>query len=599
MLASAIPTKFAIPFANAAGGGYIRAIPQASQIGITNGAASLTDGFPPLTFLPVGSGGVPPFGQDFNGLLNQISAWSRWQCAGGPVAYDGTFQTAVGGYPAGAVVQGTATGTSWLSLTDNNITNPNTGGAGWQPVSGFNGGLGTIASAATTDIGSVSSGVLTVTGTTTITSLGTSMAIGTVKVLKFAAALTLTYNAGSLILPTSANIVTAAGDTALVACLSSGNYQVLMYQTANGAPLSVSAIGLAANLASAATTDLGTIQSHNVTVTGTATITSLGSSASAGAPLYYLTFAGAATLTHSASLLCPNQASLVTVAGATAWAIYAGSGNWTIFDYNTPGAAALPVWACGQLLYTSTTVVTLTPFKGNLITFPSGVTAKIPTAGIASTITSCYLNGTAAQTLTASTLYYAYLANVGTAAAPTWVIDFSATGHSTDANSGIEIKTGDATRVLVGMVYPATGPSVVDNFVNRLVATWNNRRPRTMQNNFTTTRSTSSASFVEINSEIRCAFVTWGDATTTAFAGSIQCSGTANGQAGISLDGALGGIPFTFSGLASTTANSSLAAQINPSEGFHYITLVGKTNSGTVNWNTNSGDSVLSATLVA
>ena len=61
MLASAIPIKFPIPFGNSAGGGYIRPIPQASQIGIANGAASLTDGFPPLNFLPLGSGGVPPF----------------------------------------------------------------------------------------------------------------------------------------------------------------------------------------------------------------------------------------------------------------------------------------------------------------------------------------------------------------------------------------------------------------------------------------------------------------------------------------------------------------------------------------------------------
>ena len=64
MLASQIPTKFSVPFANSAGGSYIRAIPTASQIGIVDGAASLTDGFPPLNFLTLGAGGIPPFGQD-------------------------------------------------------------------------------------------------------------------------------------------------------------------------------------------------------------------------------------------------------------------------------------------------------------------------------------------------------------------------------------------------------------------------------------------------------------------------------------------------------------------------------------------------------
>ena len=132
MLASAIPTKFSIPFANGAGGGYIRTIPTASQIGITNGAASLTDGFPPVTFLPVGAGGTPPFGQDFNGLLNQISAWNQWQGAGGPVKYDATFSAAIGGYPAGATIQSAVTfALVWVSLVDNNTSNPDTGGANW------------------------------------------------------------------------------------------------------------------------------------------------------------------------------------------------------------------------------------------------------------------------------------------------------------------------------------------------------------------------------------------------------------------------------------------------------------------------------------
>lgn len=135
MQASDIPAKFNIPWGNSAGGSFIRNIPQASQIGIENGAASLTDGFPPLNFDPLSGGGVPPFGQDFNGILRQITQWSRWQAAGGPVIYDSTFQTAVGGYPAGALVQSATTpGIFWYSLVDNNATNPDTGGAGWQSL---------------------------------------------------------------------------------------------------------------------------------------------------------------------------------------------------------------------------------------------------------------------------------------------------------------------------------------------------------------------------------------------------------------------------------------------------------------------------------
>ena len=136
---SNIPAKFPIPWASSAGGAFIRSVPTASQIGIQNGAASLTDGFPPLNFLPVASGGFPPFGQDTNGILKQITQWSQWQQAGGAVFYDGSFQTSIGGYPAGAIVaSGAYPGVYWRSLLDNNTNNPDAGAVvGWIPAFGF------------------------------------------------------------------------------------------------------------------------------------------------------------------------------------------------------------------------------------------------------------------------------------------------------------------------------------------------------------------------------------------------------------------------------------------------------------------------------
>lgn len=133
MQSSQVPSKFNIPFANSAGPGYVRPIPQASQIGVNTGWASLTDGFPPLTMTPEASGGVPPFGQDMNGVLLQITQWSRWQSAGGPVLWDAAFSAAVGGYPKGAVVRSVTTfGYAYECLVENNTTNPDAGGAGWR-----------------------------------------------------------------------------------------------------------------------------------------------------------------------------------------------------------------------------------------------------------------------------------------------------------------------------------------------------------------------------------------------------------------------------------------------------------------------------------
>lgn len=87
----------------------------------------------------------------------------------------------------------------------------------------------TIASATTTDLGSKDSTFLTVSGTTTITGLGTVSA-GIYKFVTFSGALTLTHNATSLILPGEANITTVAGDTALFLPLGSGNWKCMFYQ---------------------------------------------------------------------------------------------------------------------------------------------------------------------------------------------------------------------------------------------------------------------------------------------------------------------------------------------------------------------------------
>jgi hypothetical protein len=96
-----------------------------------------------------------------------------------------------------------------------------------------------VASAATCDIGAAASLKVRITGTTAITSFGT--AANALRLIDFADALTLTHNAVSLILPTGANIVTAAGDTAIATSDAAGNWRIRHYQRASGAPLSAAA----------------------------------------------------------------------------------------------------------------------------------------------------------------------------------------------------------------------------------------------------------------------------------------------------------------------------------------------------------------------
>jgi hypothetical protein len=89
-----------------------------------------------------------------------------------------------------------------------------------------------IASASTTNLGGTVGLYHDITGTTTITSFGTTAATGQWKMLQFDGALQITYNATSMILPNKGNITTAAGDMAMVIHEGSGNWRMLWYTKA-------------------------------------------------------------------------------------------------------------------------------------------------------------------------------------------------------------------------------------------------------------------------------------------------------------------------------------------------------------------------------
>lgn len=124
-----------------------------------------------------------------------------------------------------------AQGSSGMVFSDGTnvrVVTPTTSFADWEDVA-----------SATPDIGASDSLFVRLTGTTAITSFGSSAETGEYRWLRFAAALTLTYNGTSLILPTAANITTAAGDTAFAVHEGSGNWRVLWYQRATAVPLSM------------------------------------------------------------------------------------------------------------------------------------------------------------------------------------------------------------------------------------------------------------------------------------------------------------------------------------------------------------------------
>lgn len=127
MQASQVPVKVPLPFASDST--LVTPTPLAAPGG---GRVSWQQGFTLLNMLPIASGGIPPFGQDMNGVLQAISAWAWWQGAGGQVAYDSAFSTENNGYPLGAYVQAANGIGWWLCTIDNNLTNPDAAGTGWM-----------------------------------------------------------------------------------------------------------------------------------------------------------------------------------------------------------------------------------------------------------------------------------------------------------------------------------------------------------------------------------------------------------------------------------------------------------------------------------
>jgi len=101
-----------------------------------------------------------------------------------------------------------------------------------------------LASASTTDLGSTGVNVVQITGTTTITSFGSSASTSNpIYFIRFASALTLTHNATNLIIPGAANITTAANDNAIVKYEGSGHWRLLLYKAAANRPIPALAAG--------------------------------------------------------------------------------------------------------------------------------------------------------------------------------------------------------------------------------------------------------------------------------------------------------------------------------------------------------------------
>lgn len=105
--------------------------------------ASFELGFPPITRTDPETGGQPPYGQDFNGILYMITAYCAMLQAGQCIPFSQESADFFGGYELGAVVKRTGGG-FWYNTVDGNDTDPEgmaaAGWLGWNPT-----GTGSVA----------------------------------------------------------------------------------------------------------------------------------------------------------------------------------------------------------------------------------------------------------------------------------------------------------------------------------------------------------------------------------------------------------------------------------------------------------------------
>jgi hypothetical protein len=242
----------------------------------------------------------------------------------------------------------------------------------------------------------------------------------------------------------------------------------------------------------------------------------------------------------------------------------------------------------GRLNFVSATALSFTPYNGAFIRINGGVFV-IPPAGIAGLAnTGVVVNGAAGQNLVPNIGYYIYaFVNAGVVTA-----DFSTTVHSVDstpANAGVEVKNGDGTRTLIGMVF--TNASA--QFSSALVASWFNRRTRTLSSAIGNA-GTPGMYFLEVGGGAslnapgtRCYFLGWADENTvqaSAMANVGVAGGSANVGCQMGFNGAVTG-PLTIQFMTNNNNNCiSAVASAVLGEGLNYAVMFGGNNAASVTY---------------
>ena len=247
------------------------------------------------------------------------------------------------------------------------------------------------------------------------------------------------------------------------------------------------------------------------------------------------------------------------------------SGN-VLTSNGTAWTSAVGSWHGQCYLSKSSTNLLLSPYNGNKLIINTAV-CTIPDAGV-----------TLAPPAVASTTYYIYAYMSGA----TMTLIQDATAPVIQAGTGVMIKTGDATRTLVGMARTTSGNAWADSAPQMFVISYFNRKNKAGKSSFTANRTTASATYVELNTEIRIEFLAWGDEANDFFLGGFGTNGATNGwnQTSFGIDGttAVDTVCAAQAYGAGAYITHNLAYTAVVSEGYHYVTVLGLASGGAGTW---------------
>lgn len=152
----------------------------------------------------------------------------------------------------------------------------------------------------------------------------------------------------------------------------------------------------------------------------------------------------------------------------------------------------------------------------------AGITYRVPPSGITQANTVCFVNGTSGQNLAVNTTYLVCLfVNAGAL-----TMDFRSTltniRDTTPGNEGVQIRSGDSSRSVIGMIRTGPAAKFIDTRNQRFVRGWFNRGAKLIGNDWAG-RTLAPTSYEDVTPDAHVEFVSFaGDVAHVATTFSMQ-----------------------------------------------------------------------------